>query len=137
VERYLYHLEQNKIIFELIDAMLKNGLYFAHRDFLVVYCRTDLETAKRIVETQDFYLDDLKLEGEVGLVYHFWGNIKDIKDVLSLLRLGKEMFTHLLYWDSKARKWVLRRIRRDGSKETTYTTMAEGISGVHAENFLL
>ena len=137
MERYLYHLEQNKIIFELIDAMLKNGLYFAHRDFLVVYCRTDLETAKRIVETQDFYLDDLKLEGEVGLVYHFWGNIKDIKDVLSLLRLGKEMFTHLLYWDSKARKWVLRRIRRDGSKETTYTTMAEGISGVHAENFLL
>ena len=137
MERYLYHLEQNKIIFELIDAMLKNGLYFAHRDFLVVYCRTDLETAKRIVETQDFYLDDLKLEGEVGLVYHMWGDIKDIKVVLSLLRLGKEMFTHLLYWDSKARKWVLRRIRRDGSKETTYTTVAEGISGVHAENFLL
>jgi len=136
VERYLYHLEQNKIIFELIDAMLKNGFYFAHRDFLVVYCKTDLETAKRIVETQDFYLDDLKLEGEVGLVYHFWGDIKDIKDVLSLLRLGKEMFTHLLYWDSKARKWVLRRIR-NGSKETTYTTMAERISGVHTENFLL
>ena len=134
--RYLYHLEQNKIIFELIDAMLKNGLYFAHRDFLVVYCKTDLETAKRIVETQDFYLDDLKLEGEVGLVYHFWGSIKDIKDVLSLLRLGKEMFTHLLYWDSKAKKWVLRRIR-NGSEKAECATMAEGISGVHAENFLL
>ena len=136
MERYLYHLEQNKIIFELIDAMLKNGLYFAHRDFLVVYCRTDLETAKRIIETQDFYLDDLKLEGEVGLVYHFWGSIKDIKDVLSLLRLGREMFTHLLYWDSKAKKWVLRRIR-NGSKKAECATMAERISGVHAENFLL
>jgi hypothetical protein len=119
--------------------MLKNGFYFAHRDFLVVYCRTDLETAERIVETQDFYLDDLKLEGEVGLVYHFWGNIKDIGDVLSLLRLGKEMFTHLLYWDSKAKRWVLRRIR-NGSEKTESaadTTMGKGISGVHAENFLL
>ena len=134
--RYLYHLEQNKIIFELIDAMLKNGLYFAHRDFLVVYCMTDLETAKKIVETQDFYLDDLKLEGEVGLVYHFWGDIRDIRDVLSLLGLAKEMFTHLLYWDSKAEKWVLRRIR-NGSKKAERATMAEGISGVHAENFLL